>query len=129
MAHSGMKFVQNSDGAFVVGPARVKAARRKSLARQVASTEPAAPTPTLAAISVPTPRVAFRRTPQAVPQPESASTADADRAYVTLLFNKYRVALQRYLSRLVPAEDAAELVQETYFRLLRHGKVDRKSVV
>ena len=74
-------------------------------------------------MSVPTHRAAFRRKLQAVPQPESASTADADRAYVTLLFNKYRVALQRYLSRLVPAEDAAELVQETYFRLLRHGKV------
>jgi RNA polymerase sigma factor (sigma-70 family) len=52
-----------------------------------------------------------------------APIADADRAYVTLLFNKYRVGLQRYLSRLVSPEDAAELVQETYFRLLRHGKM------
>ena len=52
-----------------------------------------------------------------------APSADADRAYVTLLFNKYRVGLQRYLSRLVSPEDAAELVQETYFRLLRHGKM------
>jgi RNA polymerase sigma factor (sigma-70 family) len=43
-------------------------------------------------------------------------------AYVTLLFNKYRGALHRYLTRLVHAEDAAELVQETYFRLLRQGE-------
>ena len=64
----------------------------------------------------------YQREP-ADPQPEGAPIADADRAYVTLLFNKYRVALQRYLSRLVSVEDAAELVQETYFRLLRHGKM------
>ncbi len=48
-----------------------------------------------------------------------------ERAYVTLLFNKYRASLQRYLARLVPAEDAAELVQETYVRLLRHGELVR----
>jgi RNA polymerase sigma factor (sigma-70 family) len=46
----------------------------------------------------------------------------SQQAYVTLLFNKYRGALHRYLSRLVPTDDAAELVQETYFRLLRHGQ-------
>ena len=44
------------------------------------------------------------------------------KAYVTLLFNKYRGALHRYLARLVHTEDAAELVQETYFRLLRQGE-------
>jgi RNA polymerase sigma factor (sigma-70 family) len=42
--------------------------------------------------------------------------------YVTWLFTKYRGALQRYLLRFVPADDAAELVQETYYRLLRHGE-------
>jgi RNA polymerase sigma-70 factor (ECF subfamily) len=41
-------------------------------------------------------------------------------AYVTLLFNKYRASVLRHLSRLVPREDAAELAQEAYFRLLRH---------
>ena len=46
----------------------------------------------------------------------------SQKAYVTLLFNKYRGALHRYLTRLVHAEDAAELVQETYFRLLRQGE-------
>jgi RNA polymerase sigma factor (sigma-70 family) len=54
---------------------------------------------------------------------DDESAGAATRAYVTLLFNKYRSSLQRYLSRLVPAEDAAELVQETYFRLLRHGEL------
>jgi RNA polymerase sigma factor (sigma-70 family) len=47
----------------------------------------------------------------------------SQQAYVTLLFNKYRGALHRYLARLVPIDDAAELVQETYFRLLRHGRM------
>jgi RNA polymerase sigma-70 factor (ECF subfamily) len=47
-----------------------------------------------------------------------ASTQDA---YITLLFNKYRAPLFRYLSRFVPRDDANELVQETYFRVMRHG--------
>ncbi|MEJ0036568.1 MAG: RNA polymerase sigma factor [Gammaproteobacteria bacterium] len=46
----------------------------------------------------------------------------SQQAYVTLLFNKYRGSLHRYLTRMVQSEDAAELVQETYFRLLRHGE-------
>jgi RNA polymerase sigma factor (sigma-70 family) len=50
-----------------------------------------------------------------------AAVEQSQQAYITLLFNKYRGALHRYLSRLVPIDDAAELVQETYFRLLRHG--------
>jgi RNA polymerase sigma-70 factor, ECF subfamily len=61
----------------------------------------------------------------------SASPIDPDptryshHAYVELLFNRYRVSLHRYLTRLVPTEDAAELVQETYFRLLRHKEMKR----
>ena len=47
------------------------------------------------------------------------------RAYVTMLFNRHRVSLQRYLMRLVPPDDAAELVQESYYRLLRHGEMVR----
>jgi RNA polymerase sigma factor (sigma-70 family) len=47
----------------------------------------------------------------------------AHRAYVTTLFNRHRVSLQRYLMRLVPPDDAAELVQESYYRLLRHGEM------
>lgn len=46
-------------------------------------------------------------------------------AYVTVLFNRHRVSLQRYLMRLVPPDDAAELVQESYYRLLRHGEMVR----
>jgi RNA polymerase sigma factor (sigma-70 family) len=47
--------------------------------------------------------------------------SDQERAYLTLLFNKYRGPLYRYLSGLVrSADDVAELVQETYFRIMRH---------
>ena len=60
--------------------------------------------------------------PEPSERPPSA-TADAARAYITLLFNRYRNSLRRYLCRLVPVEDAAELVQETYFRLLRQGEI------
>ena len=42
-----------------------------------------------------------------------------------MLFNRHRVSLQRYLTRLVPPDDAAELVQESYYRLLRHGEMVR----
>jgi RNA polymerase sigma factor (sigma-70 family) len=57
--------------------------------------------------------------------PASAAEVQAEshRAHVTELFNKYRASLLRYLGRLVPAEDAAELVQESYFRLLRRGEL------
>ena len=53
-----------------------------------------------------------------------------EQAYLTLLFNKYRAPLHRYLSGLVPsADDAAELVQETYFRILRHTDTVRLETV
>ena len=48
-----------------------------------------------------------------------------ERDYVEQLFTKHRASLQRYLTRLVRLEDAAELVQETYYRLLRHGSTVR----
>jgi len=48
--------------------------------------------------------------------------AQSQAAYATLLFNRYRASLHRYLARFVPADEADELVQETYFRLLRHGE-------
>lgn len=51
---------------------------------------------------------------------------DAERAYLTLLFNKYRGALHRYLTTLVPSlDDASDLLQESYFRLLRRGSLIR----
>jgi RNA polymerase sigma factor (sigma-70 family) len=61
-------------------------------------------------------------------EPDAAEAIPPDpshRAYVTMLFNRHRVSLQRYLMRLVPPDDAAELVQESYYRLLRHGEMVR----
>jgi RNA polymerase sigma-70 factor (ECF subfamily) len=60
-----------------------------------------------------------------VQTPDAASAAISHREYVTQLFTKYRASLQRYLTRLVRPDDAAELVQETYFRLLRHENTVR----
>src|SRR5271170_4394625 len=54
--------------------------------------------------------------------PDDSSLEQSQRDYVTHLFTKYRGSLHRYLSRFVRGEDAAELVQETYYRLLRHGE-------
>lgn len=56
---------------------------------------------------------------------ESAAdpVTDSQKAYITLLFNKYRAPLFRYLTRFVTVDDAGELVQEAYFRLLRHGNM------
>ena len=47
LAHSGLEFVQNADGAFVVRPADLKTARHSTPARHVTATEPAAPTQTM----------------------------------------------------------------------------------
>ena len=47
--------------------------------------------------------------------------SDQEKAYLMLLFNKYRGPLYRYLCGLVRStDDVAELVQETYFRIMRH---------
>ena len=53
LAHSGLEFVQNADGAFVVRPAVVKTARHTIPARPVAATEPAASTQTLPVMLAP----------------------------------------------------------------------------
>jgi RNA polymerase sigma factor (sigma-70 family) len=46
--------------------------------------------------------------------------ADSQRALLVLLFTRYRGALTRHVERLVRSrEDAAELVQETYLRVMR----------
>lgn len=64
-------------------------------------------------------------------QPETAAAStdplsDQEKAYLTLLFNKYRGPLYRYLSGLVrSADDVPELVQETYFRIMRHAETLR----
>lgn len=64
------------------------------------------------------------------------TTADQDRlvdhgrAYFTALFHKYHSSLFRYLTGLVTSpDDAAELVQESYARLLVHEDVARLEAV
>jgi RNA polymerase sigma factor (sigma-70 family) len=59
--------------------------------------------------------------PQGSPDRHDDESAQSQRDYVAQLFTKYRASLHRYLARLVRFEDAAELVQETYYRMLRHG--------
>lgn len=56
-------------------------------------------------------------------------SGQSHRDYVTQLFTKHRASLHRYLARLVRFEDAAELVQETYYRLLRHDSLVRLEVM
>jgi RNA polymerase sigma factor (sigma-70 family) len=62
---------------------------------------------------------------------EAATNLDANsKLFLAALFNKYRTSLYRYLSGLVSNEDdAAELVQESYARLLRQTNVLRLEVV
>jgi len=50
--------------------------------------------------------------------------------FLSALFSKYRTSLFRYLRGLVPsADDAAELVQESYARLLRQNSVSQLEAV
>lgn len=50
--------------------------------------------------------------------------------YLAALFRKYRASLFRYLTGLVASsEDAAELVQESYARLLQHDEVAQLEAV
>lgn len=76
--------------------------------------------------------------PRALSAPEElrepAGNADLlaqhGRVYFAALFSKYRAALFRYLTGLVASpEDAAELVQESYARLLRHDHVTQLEAV
>jgi RNA polymerase sigma-19 factor, ECF subfamily len=55
--------------------------------------------------------------------PAASDTSDpteaAQRAFLTLLFNRYRGALLRHIGRLAASrEDAADLMQETYLRVM-----------
>ncbi len=67
--------------------------------------------------------------PKPGPEPDGATAdpaADSQRAFLVLLFNKHRAALLRHVERLVYSrEDAAELVQETYLRVMRHIQTSR----
>lgn len=56
--------------------------------------------------------------------------ADAGQMYLATLFHKYRGSLYRYLTGLVSSpEDAAEMVQESYVRLLQHENVAQLEAV
>lgn len=76
----------------------------------------------------------MRRVEAKPPQCDDGSGPDATdehgRIYLTLLFNKYRGSLFRYLTGLVSSpEDADELVQESYTRLLRQEGVAQLDAV
>jgi RNA polymerase sigma factor (sigma-70 family) len=60
---------------------------------------------------------------------QNAAEAEA-RRFLTVLFDKYRAPLFRYLRGLVPtADDAAELVQESFVRFLRHPSTSHLEAV
>jgi RNA polymerase sigma-70 factor (ECF subfamily) len=53
-------------------------------------------------------------------------TDAAQRAFLTLLFNKYRGALLRHVGRFAASrEDAADIVQDTYLRVMDRISVSR----
>jgi RNA polymerase sigma-70 factor (ECF subfamily) len=53
-------------------------------------------------------------------------TDAAQRAFLTLLFNKYRSALLRHVSRFATSrEDAADIVQDTYLRVMGRISLSR----
>lgn len=57
---------------------------------------------------------------------QTDEATEAAAAYVDSLFRGYRDPLLRYLTGLLPnSEDAAELLQETYLRLLRQEGLER----
>jgi RNA polymerase sigma factor (sigma-70 family) len=63
-------------------------------------------------------------TGQACSDPDPA--AQSQRAFLTLLYSKYRGALFRYVYGIVSSRDeAAEVVQEAYFRVVRQAQVTR----
>jgi RNA polymerase sigma factor (sigma-70 family) len=61
------------------------------------------------------------------PEEDVADPAHAaQRAFLTLLFNKYRGALLRHVGRFATSkEDAADLVQDTYMRVMDKISVSR----
>jgi len=68
--------------------------------------------------------------PAAPPAPVAEPLAEPGRLFLATLFHKYRGSLYRYLSGLVSSpEDAAELVQESYVRLLQHENVAQLEAV
>jgi RNA polymerase sigma factor (sigma-70 family) len=55
---------------------------------------------------------------------ESDPTVDSQRAFLTLLYSKYRAPLFRYVNGIIASRDeATDLVQETYLRVMRRSQV------
>jgi DNA-directed RNA polymerase specialized sigma24 family protein len=55
---------------------------------------------------------------------EADPTVDSQRAFLTLLYTKYRAPLFRYVNGIITSrEEAEELVQETYLRVMRRAQV------
>lgn len=68
--------------------------------------------------------------PETADRPSQASLSDptdeAQRAFLTLLFNKYRGALLRHVGRFARSrEDAADLVQDTFVRVIGRISIER----
>jgi len=62
--------------------------------------------------------------PAAQSAPCADATVDSQRAFLTLLYSKYRGPLFRYVRGIVSSpEEASELVQETYLRVMRQSQV------
>jgi len=50
--------------------------------------------------------------------------SDSQRAFLTMLYLKYRGPLYRHVKRIIPSQDdAAELVQETYVRVMKQAQI------
>lgn len=53
-------------------------------------------------------------------------TEDSQRAFLTLMYSKYRGSLLRYVHGIVSSkEEAAELVQETYLRVMKQNQLSK----
>jgi len=65
--------------------------------------------------------------PEALAENTTSDPADAaQRAFLTLLFNKYRGALLRHVGRFAASrEDASDLVQDTYLRVMDRISMSR----
>lgn len=63
------------------------------------------------------------------PPSDPNQPGQSQKEFLTDLFTRHRASLLRYLIRLVRFEDAAELVQESFYRLIRHGTAVRREPI
>jgi RNA polymerase sigma factor (sigma-70 family) len=62
----------------------------------------------------------------ALAQAQSGAVEQSERDFIAELFVMYHTSVRRFLSKRVTSEEAAELTQETYYRLLRQGPALRR---